>query len=673
MSLAWKLNRLAAMSAGEIQYRIGQKLQAGIEQMGLLQARPGPPREQAGGHRWIGELPVQLDITTYTRAADRVLAGHFDVFALEGASLGFPPEWNRDPKTGTLAPLAFGKSIDYRQEALVGDIKYLWEPSRHLQLVTLAQAWHLTGSPVYAQGCRTLLDSWFEQCPYLQGVHWTSSLEHGVRLLNWSFAWHLLGGDAAPIFEGAEGRAFRRRWLESIYQHCHFIAGHFSRYSSANNHLLGELAGLFVAATTWPLWPESRRWQQRAYNELAREALLQNTPDGVNREQAVWYQHEVADLLLLSGLVARANGRDFSPAYWRQLEALLEFVASIMDCGSNVPNLGDADDGYLVRFDPRPQFDVYRSLLATGAVLFARPELAAKAGSFDDKSRWLLGDAAADTFAALARKPVRLPVRLCFPEGGHYILGGDFETPREVRIVADAAPLGYLSIAAHGHADALAFTLSAAGKELLIDPGTYAYHTQKCWRDYFRGTSAHNTVRVDGQDQSLAAGNFLWRRHAETRIQASSSNGTRLIACHTGYERLPDPVIHRREWHYERVLRRLTIADHFECRGAHELEIFWHFAPEVTVETSGEELIATRDDVRITLASAGCSYEVQCGSTEPPLGWISRRFDLRSPSPTAVSKLSITGSTTVITTIDVELAADSGHSNTVTSRSMSIS
>ena len=94
------------------------------------------------------------------------------------------------------------------------------------------------------------------------------------------------------------------------------------------------------------------------------------------------------------------------------------------------------------------------------------------------------------------------------------MLGSRFGTRDELRIVADAGPLGYLSIAAHGHADALAFTLSAHGQELLIDPGTYAYHTEREWRDWFRGTAAHNTVTLDDENQSVIGGNFMWLQRA---------------------------------------------------------------------------------------------------------------------------------------------------------------
>src|SRR5262249_9207637 len=143
---------------------------------------------------------------------------------------------------------------------------------------------------------------------------------------------------------------------------------------------------------------------------------------------------------------------------------------------------------------------------------FGRGDFKARAGRFDDKSRWLLGDAAAEKFAAL--DAASSPAMLEFPDGGYYIIGKDFGAPGGGKALVDAGPLGYLSIAAHGHADALAFTLSVGGREILVDPGTYAYHRNRRWRDYFRGTSAHNTLRVDGREQSEPGGDFLWLSHA---------------------------------------------------------------------------------------------------------------------------------------------------------------
>ena len=631
----WTLSRLKAMSPSEVGFRVGRKIRGTVERAGIGLARPAIPEGQSG-RPWLSSLPRKLASERYRRAADRILEGCFDVFSLKDKKLGFPPRWNVDPRTGIEAPLVFGKELNYRDPAQVGDVKYLWEPNRHLELVTLAQAWHLTGEERYALGCRTLLDSWFSQCPYPRGINWCVSLEHAVRLVNWSFAWFLLGAEESPLFVGEEGRAFRTRWLESIYQHCHFIPRHWSRHSSANNHLLGEATGLFVGALTWPLWRESAEWLRQGRAELEREALAQTYADGVNKEQAIWYHHAVADMMLVAGLVARANGQDFGPEYWARLEVMCEFIASVMDVGGNVPMIGDADQGVLVRFVPE-ECDVFRSLLSTGAILFRRPAMRAKGAVFDDKTRWLLGDDAEGAFARIDASKA-FPVRRAFPEGGYFVLGEDFETAREIRLVADTGPLGYLAIAAHGHADALAFTLSVAGKPILVDPGTFSYSAMP-WRRYFRSTAAHNTVVIDGRDQSEFGGSFLWLEHANAVVDTFYAAGDEqtLTAHHDGYRRLSDPVRHRRTWRYTAGVATVGITDELACSSTHSVAIYWHFAPECAVAVEGNSVVANREGVRVVLRCPnGLAPTLVTGSEEPPLGWLSAGFDTKVPATTAV-------------------------------------
>jgi hypothetical protein len=637
------------MNCGEIGYRVGREIQARMERMGFGFAKPAEPEIRPAA-AWLSQVSHKFERTRYCTAADRIIRGQFDVFALEAAELGFPPNWNKDPKTGTQAPLAFGKLLNYRNEHIVGDIKYLWEPNRHLELVTLAQAWHLTGDPRYYRACRTVLESWFEQCPYPKGPNWTSSLEHAIRLVNWSFAWHLLGGDHSALFEGNEGRDFKSRWLQSIYRHCHFIRGHLSRHSSANNHLFGELTGLFIGALTWPYWETSGKWAAVAQRELEREALKQIHDDGVDREQATWYHHSVADMMLLAGLVGRANLKDFSRAYWSRFESMLDFIASIMDVNGNVPCFGDSDDGVMVRLSPSRDFHVYRSLLATGAVLFSRADLKAKARRFDEKSRWLLGDSAGECFESLKCESVTLPVHRSFTRGGYYILGDGFETPDEIRIVAHAGPLGYLSIAAHGHADALSFTLSVGGSEILIDPGTFAYHTQNRWRDYFRGTSAHNTLSVDGLDQSVSGGNFLWTKHSRTSVSAFDINSEiqRLLCKHDGYHRLSDPVGTERELTYDPRVRTLYVTDSLICKRQHHLEMHWHFSEQCDIQ-----MVNNANAVIKLRWPGGLSARIVRGSESSPIGgWISHRYDRRVPTNTLIVGGIVTGSWQGVTTIE---------------------
>lgn len=88
------------------------------------------------------------------------------------------------------------------------------------------------------------------------------------------------------------------------------------------------------------------------------------------------------------------------------------------------------------------------------------------------------------------------------------------------RTTIDVGPLGFSAIAAHGHADALAVTVSWGGQDLISDPGTGSDYGHPEWRSAMRATRAHANVAVDGQDQSInAAGPFLWLRHARTRVR----------------------------------------------------------------------------------------------------------------------------------------------------------
>lgn len=596
------------------------------------------------------------------------------VFALE-ADIGRVPQWNVDPGTLIQAPKVSGKTLNYRDESLVGDIKYLWEPNRHLHLVTLAQAYILSNNPTHLETLKAHLTSWFDQCPYPMGPNWCSSLELAIRCINWSIVWQLLGGLESSFVK--DDPHFRDTWLKSIYQHAHFIQGYFSRYSSANNHLIGEAAGLFIITTTWPYWDEFKKLQTKAKVILEEECVKQNAPDGVNREQTTSYQQFVLDFLLLSALAGRANGTEFSKAYWQRIEVMLEYLASIMDVAGNMPMIGDADDGYVVKLSQEPDFCPYRSLLATGAVLFDRPDFAVKAGRFDDKSRMLLGEEGESKFQELlkvrsSKFEVRreesreanpentnytLPVRRAFPEGGYYILGKDFETEDEVRCIVDCGPLGYLSIAAHGHADALAMYLSVGGEEFLIDPGTYAYHTQKKWRDYFRGTSAHNTVRVDGQDQSVIGGNFMWlkKAKAECEVFESSDVQDRFIGMHDGYKRFKDKVLHRREIVFDKVRNAFVVTDILECKKQHAVERFWHFAEQCEVSVDGRDVIAVNNGVTLRLqGKEDETPELFKGDEELPLGWVSRRFDVKEPITTAVFSSTITGTTRLQTVISIQ-------------------
>src|SRR5690606_40633621 len=103
----------------------------------------------------------------------------------------------------------------------------------------------------------------------------------------------------------------------SIYRHCYFVMHHLSTYpSSANNHLIGELAGVLAACCTWPCWPSSAVWRRDALDGLEREIRRQTYADGVNKEQTTSYQQFVASLFIVAGLAARRFGIEVERDYW---------------------------------------------------------------------------------------------------------------------------------------------------------------------------------------------------------------------------------------------------------------------------------------------------------------------------------------------------------------------
>jgi len=646
----WRLNRLRCMTLAEVLHRGVRMLSMHAERAGLLGSEVVlSPDLMPAPRPWV-HATARVDAALYLAAADRIAEGRLDLFALSDIDVGSTPRWNRDPKTGVEAPLTYGKLLDYRDPKRVGDIKYLWELNRHLHLVTLAQAYALSGDARYFRVIRRHLESWFDACPYRMGPNWSSSLELGIRLINWSVAWQLLGGAASPLFLDGEGARFRRQWLEGVFRHAQFIRGHLSSHSSANNHLIGEAAALYLAALAWPCWPHARRWLADGAAILEREGLLQNAPDGVNREQAVSYQQFDLDLLLLALLAGKANGKKFSAALESRIEAMIEYLASIMDAGGHVPMFGDSDDAVVVRLAQSGEHCSYRSLLATGALLFCRGDFKAKTSALDDKTRWLFGEGADAAFQELDPAGAKLPVRRAFPDGGYYILGCDFETQDEIRLVADAGSLGYQKIAAHGHADALSFTLSVGGTEFLIDPGTYAYHTQSQWRQYFRGTAGHTCLRVDGMDQSRSGGSFMWigkARAACTRWRSSGESDL-FEGWHDGYLRLPDPVLHRRRIVLEKRTRRVVIEDTLEMSGVHEVELFFHCSDRCRVDPAEEGYMLGQSSRTLVMklpSAPSAASHVYLGSIAPISGWVSRRFDDKQPAPTIAWKARLAGNT----------------------------
>jgi hypothetical protein len=622
--MVWLVNRLRCMSVAEVGYRIRQAAVTRVAKR--VRARAAPPLPRARTFNVHGSPTLsQAEKDVLLADADSICAGHVVLFANRRFDVGMPPVWNRDPDSGVVGPAIYAGDITITNREQVGDIKHVWELNRHLHLVRLAQAWAVTGDAAWLHALQQQLRSWLDQCPPLVGPNWTSSLELGIRLINWGLVWQLIGGEGSDLFAGDEGQRLRADWLDSIHAHCNAIARHLSRHSSANNHLIGELAGLYVGASLWPCWNASGAWLEQARRELEHEAQAQFSRDGVNREQAFAYHVFSSEFLFVAGLVGQACDHPFSRGYWTALLRALRFLRSVRDVGGHVPMVGDADDGIVFRLDA-PASDRAEQLLALGdAVLRRMP-------ATHPGVRWLL-------HALPGKRPEADPhesdTGWAFPDGGYLLFGSHFGEPNEIKGMVDCGPLGYLGVAAHAHADALALTLSIGGEECLVDPGTYSYWQELKWRDYFRGTSAHNTVRIDGLDQSVSGGRFMWLKKAQASIERmpQSPHEFDFRGSHDGYERLADPVRHMRSVRFDAASATLTVRDEIAAKKHHQVELFWHFAPnlDTRLNSSGLHVRGRRFALQMHAHGADLKLELVRGNENPPLGWYSRSYENKQP------------------------------------------
>ncbi|MYM25902.1 heparinase [Duganella sp. FT135W] len=633
--LRWLIRRLSRISPAEVPYRVHGVLRAAAQGRGWFDAARVPPAmaDAAYGAPWVALPSERCGQAEVLAAADALIAHGVPVFDTVVPLNDGSPDWNRDPKTGTAIPLSFGLDIDFRHLGEV-DIKYLWELNRHVWWVPLAQAWQWSGHPRYLELLGRLLDSWLAACPYARGANWSSPVEHGIRLINWSIVWHLVGGAESPLFAGAAGQQRLARWLDSIYQHIRFASDNYSFHSSSDNHLIGEAAGVVVGAVTWDRWRPVRALAERAERILEEEMVKQFAADGVNLEQALCYHKFSLEFLLAARLSVAAGGRRFSAAFDQRLHAALLFMAAMLDRHGRVAPIGDADDGKVFRLLGDGARTPYEAMLAAGARLLQAPLLDAKLAALDSAAT-----PARSSLLVPAAVPVDSPAQWpqWFAEGGYLVTDHGAAADAPLRLIMDIGPLGYNRIAGHGHADALALLLAAEGEDFLIDPGTYCYNAAPALRHYFRGTSAHNTVQIDGSDQSVYGGSFLWLRDIASRMHTYQDDGVQLDleASHDGYLRLDDPLRHVRALQLDRSAGTLAVTDRFECQAAHQAALHWHFAAHCRIERDGEAWLVHGRAVslRVEIDAPGCSITLVQGQEMPPLGWSSPRFYEREASP----------------------------------------
>lgn len=635
--MKWIANRLRSMSLREMLHRSFKAIVLINEKHKTDKGwEPRPLGDVGSGCCLFGNNEGLID--SWKRLFDEdlrgwaaVANGYLNLFSNTPVYTGKSVDWHRDPGSGIrTASHLFGRAINYRNSALVGDVKLIWEIGRHQHLVCLAVGYVITGNTLFKQAIARQIEDWIDKNPFNRGIHWCSSLEVALRSISWAMIHSLFfcrdGG--AGIFDSIDNVPALKK---SIFHHAWFVAHNLSRHSSANNHLIGELTGLWTISQVFDLGLRGQSWSAQAKRELEREAQLQVHVDGVSKEQAIYYHLWVLEYLLFASLVGKKTGNDFSAGFDTVISRMSGFLDTITPAGGLPPNIGDSDDGFVNRFDvahpENPYQDIQETIhaVSTGCRKNIRSQ----------KAFWysaLSGDGVCTSFkSAIVQQ--RLPV--VFPAGGYAVLG-DTTT----KCIFDAGELGYLSIAAHGHADALSVVIAVDNEWWLTDPGTYAYHDKPEWRNYFRGTSAHNTLVVDNRDQSKPGGPFLWAHHARAALlDCSGMQGRGQIATgiHYGYETMG--IVHRREVHYDPDSKTYRINDQVTGNGKHELALNFHFFPGTDVRrdavTGAWQIKRSDSPWKMTVSpSSEWNWKIVSGCLSPIAGWHSHRLNQKRKSVT---------------------------------------
>jgi uncharacterized heparinase superfamily protein len=485
--------------------------------------------------------------------------------------------------------LDLGAEPDWLSDDLPADEEWRIEWSKFYYGLDLAQAFLRTGDCKYIRSWERLAGSWIRQVP----VTYDTTDVTSRRIQNWIYAWNIFR--SSPEFTGLAADT-EEQIIKSINCQANYLR---LNLTAERNHRTLELYALFIAALSLPEIDSDGRLLDFAIRELYHNLMTDIRPDGVHRESSTHYHMTV----LRSFLGARENARRFGLAmpdgYDERLERACEFAMYCHRPDGQIPALSDSDTGS------------YLDLLKLAASIFSRADFlyVATAGH--------QGIAPHERYAS-------------FPDGGYFIERsgwGEGETSfRDERyLIFDCGPLGD---GGHGHYDLLNIEITAQGRPLIVDPGRYTYSEQgPNWRRWFKSTAAHNTVCVDGIDQTpyrrgKPKGRISQGRLRE-RLSAPAFDMMSGEATSHAYE-----VTHTRRIFFV-AGEYWIIADHLRGKRPHRFDLRFHLSPEsqdrITIEAE-EDMLAARTP------ECGLAF-YRANDLKIEQGWHAAFYGVKHPAP----------------------------------------
>jgi len=631
--LRWYGGRLAGMSGPELAHRLRELRRRVASRHAMpdlsawVRADPVPPLlpRLADGVGRVAQDPEAIE--RWQALAERTANGDYAALGVAwppatrrpGGSLPLP-SWHRDPVSGQPWPAeAYCFDAAVRHPAGRRDPRYVRELGRLQYLQPIAALAAVSEDPAQVALCGGHIQDWIEQNPPGRGVHWASGHDIALRAVSLIVVSTLVG-------EGFDA-ALRREILLALAQHGYWLARFPSLFSAADHRLVAEAGGLYLIGSLAPTLRPAARWATLGRELLEHEVLAQFHADGVCTAQSPAIAAHLIDWFLLCGHVGQCLGRPFSPAFWQRLEAAGLHLRALVDAGGHAPAIGeDVEDRLL--FDT-PATSGLAGTLAALALATGRAELAP-------------ARVAAELRHALFGVPQpavqpAIGVRH-FPRGGYTVARAE-DAGIESLLVVDHGPVGHGPAAAHGHADTLSIWLHLAGRPVLIDAGTGGRYGDEIWQAHFRGTPAHNTLSLNGEDSSLSGGPRDWMTTARCAVTAFEPDPERwaVEAEHDGF------LAAYGYRHRRRVERGgpglIVVTDQLVGTGGVErVEVGFLVAPDLgIVSAAGGWVIGDGRNRLLYIRHEGpLKGWVERGIETARRGWHAPRYGQRQPAPRLV-------------------------------------
>ncbi|GMV41578.1 MAG: hypothetical protein AMXMBFR64_32940 [Myxococcales bacterium] len=456
-----------------------------------LRRRYLPSLSDPATARAIAEHRPDCAAATLRRAED-ILAGRFS-WLISGypdgalrwhALIDSPADW----------PLEPASALDIDSARRPGDVRRIWELSRHQWLGTLARAHLVTGEGRYAEAIGDTLADWIAHNPFGVGVHWLHAQEAALRIRSWLLALAATSrSDAIPP---------ERRLLiyKLLWLHGEYVVRTLSSGATTHNHLITEVAGLLALGVAVPGLRPLRRAALRASATLHAEVLKQFWEEGSPGEGATSYHLFVLESVVEALALRRHAVLPLDDGVRARVLAMLDFARRVVRPDGSVPLIGDADGGRGFRLTDLDDGRDRRGVLAVGALLLGRGDMACGLSQMPEEPAWLLGPAAFDAWRRLRRDEPGQRARL-FQCGGFAVLRQDVGVSRS-HVVMTAGPTARrIGVSqSHQHCHGLSLTWWLDGEELLVDPGVWLYAGEDRLRAAFRGADAHSGLQLDDRD-----------------------------------------------------------------------------------------------------------------------------------------------------------------------------